>query len=1684
MSSITISTISGDDILNALEAGSDLPISGTTSNVSDGQIVTVELNSNTYNATVESNAWTANIPATDLTPTALPDGTYRVAASVTDANNGPAQASRNLRVDETAPTVTVALANDTGVSTSDGITKNATLTGSGDANAVVTFKEGINTLGTTTADITGAWSFTPTLSDGPHIITASETDTAGNTGSTSVNLTLDTVAPAAPGTPDLQAASDSGASSADNITNVSLPAFSGTGENGATVTLRDGSTPIGTATVTAGTWSITATTALHEGANAITAVQTDVAGNTSVASAPLNVTLDTTAPVVTAALTSDTGVSASDGFTKNAALTGTGAANAVVTLTDGINTLGTTTADGTGAWSFTPTLSDGPHTITASETDTAGNTGSASINLTLDTAAPAVTAALTSDTGVSTSDGITNDAALTGSGDANAVVTLKEGINTLGTATADSTGAWSFTPTLLPDGAQTITASETDTAGNTGSTSVNLTLDTVAPAAPGAPDLLPSSDTGASSTDNITNASLPIFNGTGENGATVTLRDGSTPIGTATVTAGTWSITATTALHEGANAITAVQTDVAGNTSVASTPLNVTLDTTPPAAPSTPDLLTLSDSGASSTDNITKVSLPVFSGIGENGATVTLLDGSTTIGTGTVTGGNWSITATTALNEGVNAITAVQTDAAGNTSVASSPLSVTLDTTAPVVMAALTSDTGVSPNDGITNDAALTGSGDANAVVTLKEGINTLGTTTADGTGAWSFTPTPLPDGQHTITASETDAAGNTGSASINFTLDTTAPAVTAALTSDTGVSADDGITQNAALTGTGAANAVVTLTEGINTLGTATADITGAWSFTPTLSDGPHIITASETDTAGNTGSTSVNLTLDTVAPAAPGAPELQAASDSGASSTDNITKVSLPAFSGTGENGATVTLRDGSTIIGTGTVTAGTWSITATTALHEGGNAITAEQTDLAGNASVASSALSVTLDTAAPVAPSTPDLLALSDSGASSTDNITKVSLPVFSGIGENGATVTLLDGSTTIGTGTVAGGTWSITATTALNEGANAITAVQTDAAGNTSVASTPLNVTLDTTAPAVTAALTSDTGVSASDGITKNATLTGSGDANAVVTFKEGINTLGTTTANGTGAWSFTPTLSDGQYTITASETDTAGNTGSASINLTLDTVAPAAPGAPDLQAASDSGASSTDNITNVSLPAFSGTGENGATVTLRDGSTIIGTGTVTGGNWSITATTALNEGVNAITAVQTDVAGNTSIASSPLSVTLDTTAPAVTAALTSDTGVSASDAITKNAELTGSGDANAVVTFKEGINTLGTTTADITGAWSFTPTLSDGPHIITASETDTAGNTGSTSVNLTLDTVAPAAPGTPDLQAASDSGASSADNITNVSLPAFSGTGENGATVTLRDGSTTIGTGTVTAGTWSITATTALHEGANAITAVQTDVAGNTSVASTPLNVTLDTTAPAAPGAPDLLPSSDSGASSTDNITKVSLPVFSGIGENGATVTLLDGSTTIGTGTVAGGNWSITATTALNEGVNAITAVQTDAAGNTSIASSPLSVTLDTTAPVVMAALTSDTGVSASDAITNDAALTGSGDANTVVTLKEGINTLGTTTADGTGAWSFTPTLLPDGAHTITASETDAAGNTGSASINFTLDNAAPVVTAALTSDTGVSPNDGITNDAALTGSGAANARW
>ena len=209
----------------------------------------------------------------------------------------------------------------------------------------------------------------------------------------------------------------------------------------------------------------------------------------------------------------------------------------------------------------------------------------------------------------------------------------------------------------------------------------------------------------------------------------------------------------------------------------------------------------------------------------------------------------------------------------------------------------------------------------------------------------------------------------------------------------------------------------------------------------------------------------------------------------------TDNYTSDTTPTLTGTAEAGATVTLRDGSTVLGTTVANGGAWSFT-TGVLGQGTHSFSAMGTDKAGNVSPQSSTLTVAIDTDAPAAPSTADLEALSDTGSLDTDNHTSDTTPTLTGTAEADAAVTLRDGATVLGTAVANGaGAWSFT-TGVLGQGTHFFSATATDKAGNVSTPSSTLTVTIDTavaapSTPDLTAS--DDTGSLNTDNNTSNRT---------------------------------------------------------------------------------------------------------------------------------------------------------------------------------------------------------------------------------------------------------------------------------------------------------------------------------------------------------------------------------------------------------------------------------------------------------------------------------------------------------------------------------------------------------------------------------------------------------------
>lgn len=297
-----------------------------------------------------------------------------------------------------APPVLTSVTSDVppiGPITNGGYTNDATPTFNGTAAANVTISAYDNNslLLTAIADGSGNWTFTPAsaLSDSPHSFTFTATDADGNTSvaSTPFAFTVDTTIPQTPNS--ISATSNvppTGPITNGGATNDTTPIFNGSADPGTTIRAYDGVTLLGTTpTANNGTWTFTPATALASGPHSFTFTATDLASNTSAASAPFAFTVDTVPPPtpVLVQVTDDTGSTQgtiTEGGTTDdtqPTFSGTAEANTTISAYDGTVLVGTTTVDASGLWTFTPAtaLASGSHSFTFTATNAAGNTSDA-----------------------------------------------------------------------------------------------------------------------------------------------------------------------------------------------------------------------------------------------------------------------------------------------------------------------------------------------------------------------------------------------------------------------------------------------------------------------------------------------------------------------------------------------------------------------------------------------------------------------------------------------------------------------------------------------------------------------------------------------------------------------------------------------------------------------------------------------------------------------------------------------------------------------------------------------------------------------------------------------------------------------------------------------------------------------------------------------------------------------------------------------------------------------------------------------------------------------------------------------------------------------------------------------------------------------------------------------------------
>ncbi len=600
----------------------------------------------------------------------------------------------------------------------------------------------------------------------------------------------------------------------------------------------------------------------------------------------------------------------------------------------------------------------------------------------------------------------------------------------------------------------------------------------------------------------------------------------------------------------------------------------------------------------------------------------------------------------------------------------------------------------------------------------------------------------------------------------------------------------------------------------------------------------------------------------------------------------------------------------------ITTADITAGSVSLTVTAGDlgADGTKSITAQFSDVAGNTSTTAADV-ITLDTTAPG-------VAIGNPGGATNQPSLSVTGTITGA--DAGTTIAVFDGTTQVGVGTISGGTWSANVT--LGNGSNVLTAEVTDAAGNTAT-SGPVTYTLNTTAPtggtpALTAA--SDSGTSQSDDITDVTAPTFTVALGSTVVAGDTVQLLlggsalahpvtHTVTAADITAGSVSLTVTagdlgaDGTKQISAQLGDAFGNSSTtAALTITLDTTAPTG-GTPVLTAASDSGTSHSDGITDVTAPTFTvalgPAVAAGDTVQLLLGGSALAhpvthtitAADITAGSVSLTVTAGDlgADGTKSITAQFSDVAGNTSTTAADV-ITLDTTAPGV--AIGNPGGATNQPSLSVTGTITGA-DAGTTIAVFDGTTQVGVGTIS-GGTWSANVTLGNGSNVLTAEVTDAAGNTATSGpVTYTLNTTAPTG-GTPVLTAASDSGTSHTDGITDVTAPTFTvalgSTVVAGDTVQLLLGGSalahpvthTVTAADITAGSVSLTVTAGDlgADGTKQISAQLGDAFGNSSTTAA-LTITLDTTAPTG-STPVLTAASDSGTSHSDGITDVTAPTF------------------------------------------------------------------------------------------------------------------------------------------------------------------------------------------------------
>lgn len=1135
---VTSAPLFGDGVLSAGEAGQDQVITGTTGNAGAGQSVSVTLGGQVYQGTVDSEGnWSVTVPSGALSGLTEAQSPVPVLVSVTDAAGNADTLDTQFTVDVTPPQVSVsAFASDDFLNIAEaGVEQTLTGVAAGAevGSPVVVTINGATLNGTVTG-AGGEWTVTvpaevlQSLPNGQAVFNVTASDAAGNSATTTHTISVAADATRPPLLTINPVTNNNIIDAAERDAGVTLTGTTLNVQAGQQVTVTLGPLLSWTGVVDAdGNWAVTvpasALAGLNNGSYTLDVSVTDAAGNPATDSRDFTVNTDLSAIVVTP-LTGDDSVGLGDiasGLTISGATVNVEPQSQIIVTLNGKQY--TATVQEGGAWSVivpqtdAALISDGTITLSASTVDAAGNAVSTTHDFTLiTTALPVVTLNTPFTDGVLSAAEANAGGTLggsTGVTGAGQTVTVLIG-QTEYPATVDASGNWSLTlaPQVLQalgDGTLPLTITATDVAGNQNVLQSSLVVDKTAPA-------LTINDL---TDDNIVNGievTQPLqITGTATydpaNPQQVVVQvNGQTYTGLV-LSDNTWSVTlpagALSGAIDGPVAVTATVTDFAGNSTTET--VSFTLDASPLNAPvlqidpvTGDDFLNAAEVGVAFT--LTGTTERV-----EAGQIVRVTINGQTYEGAVQEGGAWSVeipaSATTGIPDGSLPISVTVTDLAGNPITVDRPVNVVAQ---PGSLPQLTVD--VVAQDDVINaaergaDLTLTGTSQnlaAGTPVTVTFNDVTYNTTT-DANGLWSvLIPASalagLTDGvTYTITVTATDAAQNPAVTTQDVLADFSGPTI--AITP--GNVFDDGLLNVAEsavdqlLTGTTAPGAnVVLLVDGQPITTAVVANEEGNWTLVipaaqlQALSGDGVVLTVQATDAQGNvsTSPITVNVGNDVL-------PTLTFNPISGDNvvNTPEASDVFLITGTSTGlAVGTAVTLTIGGQTY-TGAVTAGnTWSVNVgadgsalLSALGSGQFTATVSAADAYANPATSSVTLELVLETPTATLPETlftDDFLNAAEAGAGQT-------LTGSTGLAGPGQTVSVsIDGGAPI-VGTVDNtGFWSVALTpevlAALADGDHSLTVTVADRAGNTDT-SEPQPFTSFVTAlpqPALTAPLFGD-----------------------------------------------------------------------------------------------------------------------------------------------------------------------------------------------------------------------------------------------------------------------------------------------------------------------------------------------------------------------------------------------------------------------------------------------------------------------------------------------------------------------------------------------------------------------------------------------------------------------------